>query len=143
MDTTLNNTDFQSIHANTDSYYENPRDQPVEGSVSSYTDVAQNGAAEPSHSEPTKKRTDMTRLSDPSLPHSFISALPSEQSSEIPDTRTKLRWSEVINPPLDHFYSFNPLTRRNQFWSVKHTQKKNMNGAIPTLTQSPSRLYMN
>ena len=41
------------------------------------------------------KRTDMNRLSDPSLPHSFTSSLPPESSSDKPPTRTKLTWSEV------------------------------------------------
>lgn len=38
------------------------------------------------------KRTDMNRLSDPSLPHRFTNSLPPE--TERPPTRTKLTWSE-------------------------------------------------
>jgi hypothetical protein len=38
------------------------------------------------------KRTDMNRLSDPSLPHRFSNSLPPE--TEKPPTRTKLTWSE-------------------------------------------------
>ena len=59
-------------------------------------DVAsQSSYEERSENHVTKSRTDMTRLSDPTLPHSFISALPNEPNSEVPPTRSRLRWSEV------------------------------------------------
>merc|ERR1711990_1009162 len=48
----------------------------------------------PDQATKTVKRTDMNRLSDPSLPHSFTSSLPPESSSDKPPTRTKLTWSE-------------------------------------------------
>lgn len=48
----------------------------------------------PDQATKTVKRTDMNRLSDPSLPHSFTSSLPPESSSDKPPTRTKLSWSE-------------------------------------------------
>jgi hypothetical protein len=90
-------------------------DKPVTDS-GTFSDPTLNSTDLNSSSSPVRKRTDMNRLADPTLPHSFITGIPPESSTDIPETRRLLSWSEVnLNKFTSENMNSNFLVN---FWST-------------------------